>query len=140
MNRCVETGYIVTDLELKSTTGGVNVCSFTVAVRRPHVKDKTDFIDCVAWREKAEFLCKFFKKGSRIEIDGHIETRISELKDGTKRKYTELYCEDIGFGEKKAEGAEEPKESVSQAPTQTHSEPPKAERMQAVENTDDLPF
>jgi len=101
MNVICATGYIVSDLELKSTPSGVSVCSFAIAVRRPHVKDQTDFVDCVAWREKAEFLCKYFSKGSRIEISGHLEVHFYENQQKQKRKDTIIYCDEIGFGDRK---------------------------------------
>ena len=76
--------------------------AFTVAVDRPGVKDKTDFIDCVAWEKKAEFVCRYFKKGKRIEASGVLTTRTYE-KDGQKRKATELRCDQVFFGDSKPE-------------------------------------
>lgn len=106
MNSVNITGRLTGDIELKATQNGVSVCGFTVAVDRPAVKDKTDFIDCVAWRQKAEFLSKYFNKGDGIEITGVLTTRNYEDKNGNKRKAVEVVCEQVGFpkGKKKSEG------------------------------------
>lgn len=100
MNIIAITGNLTSDPEVKMTQNGDSVCSFTVAVKRPHTKDKTDFIDCVAWKNKAEFVGKYFSKGKKIELSGYISTRVYESQ-GTKRKATELICEDVSFGGKK---------------------------------------
>ena len=76
------------------------MASFTVAVDRPGVKDKTDFIDCVAWEKKAEFVSRYFRKGQRIEVSGVITTRTYE-KDGQNRKSTELRADQVFFGDSK---------------------------------------
>lgn len=106
MNSVNITGRLTGDIELKSTQSGIAVCGFTVAVDRPAVKDKTDFIGCVAWRQKAEFLSKYFAKGDGIEITGVLATRNYEDKNGNKRKAIEVVCDQISFpkGKKKADG------------------------------------
>ena len=68
MNVAAYTGRLVDTPELKATNSGVSVNSFTIAVKRPFAKDKSDFIDCVAWKEKAEFICNYFQKGMKIEV------------------------------------------------------------------------
>ena len=100
MNVAGITGNLTSTPELKTTNSGISVCSFTVAVKRPKTKDKTDFVDCVAWRETAEFIANHFSKGQKIEISGYITTRIYG-QEGNKRKATELVCEDVSFGGKK---------------------------------------
>lgn len=106
MNSVNITGRLTGDIELKTTQSGVSVCGFAVAVDRPAVKDKTDFIDCVAWRQKAEFLSKYFQKGDGIEITGVLTTRNYEDKNGNKRKAVEVVCEQVSFpkGKKKSDG------------------------------------
>lgn len=106
MNSVNITGRVTNDIELKTTQQGTSVCSFTVAVDRPAVKDKTDFIDCVAWRQKAEFLSKYFAKGDGIEITGVLTTRNYEDKNGNKRKAVEVVCDQVSFpkGKKKSDG------------------------------------
>ena len=101
MNVIAITGNITADIELKSTPNGVSVCSFTVAVRRPGVKDKTDFINCVAWRGCAEFVSKYFHKGQKIEVDGCLTSRNWEDKNGNKRTSFEVMVNNASFGESK---------------------------------------
>lgn len=99
------TGHLTRDPELRRTGDGNAVTSFCVAVKRPYSKDKTDFIDCVAWDKIAEFVSKYFFKGSGISVDGFYTTRNWEDKDGIKRKSTELVASSIGFMGGKSEGA-----------------------------------
>lgn len=101
MNVAAISGNLTRDIELKTTPDGVPVCAFSVAVRRPNTKDKTDFINCVAWREKAEFLSRYFKKGQRIEVAGYITTRKWEDKNKGQHVAVEIVCTDVSFGEKK---------------------------------------
>ena len=100
MNISAISGRLVRDPELRRTTSGKAVTSFTVAVDRPGVKDKTDFIDCVAWEKKAEFVSRYFRKGQRIEVSGVLTTRTYE-KDGQNRKSTELRADQVFFGDSK---------------------------------------
>ena len=97
MNIAGITGHLTRDPELRRTGDGKAVASFCVAVKRPFTKDKTDFIDCVAWDKIAEFVSKYFGKGSGIAVDGFYTTRVWEDKDGVKRKNTELTASTIGF-------------------------------------------
>lgn len=85
--------------ELHTTPSGYSVTSFTVATRRPGTFGdtvKTDWIECVAWRNEAEFICKYFEKGMGISIRGQIETRDVE-KDGQKRKKIEVNVKEVEF-------------------------------------------
>jgi len=94
-------GRLTADPELKSTHDGVYVCSFTVAVERNYVKQgeerQADFIDVVAWKKQAEFVSKYFRKGSMISVNGSIQTRLWEDKNGNKRKSTEIIADQISF-------------------------------------------
>lgn len=103
MNQCAISGHLTRDPELRYTQTGVPVVSFTVAVDRPGETEKTDFIRCYAWRTRAEFVDKYFRKGQRIECCGPITTR-SYDKDGEKRTVTELRCDYVNFGERKRDG------------------------------------
>ena len=103
MNIAGITGHIVRDPELRRTGDGKAVASFCVAVKRPFSKDKTDFIDCVAWDKIAEFVSKYFSKGSGIAVDGFYTTRTWEDKNGVKRKNTELTASSIGFMDSKSD-------------------------------------
>ena len=96
MNFVLLMGRFVADPELKKTTSGKSVCAFTLAVDKG--KDRgADFIDTVAWEKTAEFICKYFKKGDPIVIDGAINTRTYEDKDGKKRKVTEVTAKNVEF-------------------------------------------
>jgi len=97
-------GRLTFDPELKSA-GGVPVCSFTVAVDRrfkgQNEERQADFIRCVAWRERAEFLNRFFRKGSMVAVTGSIQVRSYEDKNGNKREAVEVVADRIDFtGEK----------------------------------------
>ncbi len=93
-------GRLVEDLELRHTANDVAVCSFRIAVDRPYKvngKEVADFFTVIAWRTTAEFVCKYFKKGKPILIQGHFETRSYEDKDAKKRYVTELVAEQVRF-------------------------------------------
>lgn len=100
-------GRLTNDPELKSTNDGVHVLSFTVAVDRNFVRQgeerQADFIDCVAWRQQAEFISRYFHKGSMIAIQGAIQTRNWEDKNGSKRKSTEILVNSVNFCGSKSE-------------------------------------
>lgn len=102
-------GRLVADPELRTTNTGVQVCSFTVAVDRSFVKAgeerQADFIDVVAWRTTADFVCKYFHRGSMIAVDGTIQTRNYEDKNGNKRKSTEIIANNVNFCGSKSDGA-----------------------------------
>ena len=134
MNICGLTGRFTKDPELRYTASNQKaVCGFTIAVDRPGVKDKTDFIDCVAWEGRAEFICKHFVKGMKIEIAGAITTRTYE-KDGSNRKVTEILVSNAGFAEKKADNQQQ-KQSE-----QSPGENPFDNFGTLVDADDDLPF
>lgn len=105
MNVVAITGRLTDNVELKVTPTGVNVCTFAVAVKRPNVKDKTDFINCVAWRGTAEFISKYFSKGNKIEITGVLTSRKYEDKDGNKRTVVEVVVNTAEFAESKSADA-----------------------------------
>lgn len=98
INNAVIMGRIVAVPELRTTTNGTSVTSFTVAVDRKFSQEKqTDFLDIVAWKNTAEFVCKYFTKGSMIAIQGNIQTRLFEDKNGNKRKAVEIVAENVSF-------------------------------------------
>ena len=96
INTAVIMGRLCAEPELKVTGNGVQITSFTVAVDR-NGKGQADFIDFVAWRQTAEFICKYFRKGSMIAIQAHIQTRMYEDKNGNKRKAVELIADNVSF-------------------------------------------
>ena len=96
-NRVVLTGRLVADPELRSTKGDIPITVFTIAVPKKFKKDGADFIDVVAWRQKAEFVCQYFSKGKWIEIDGSIQTRSYNDKDDKPRKAFEILADEVNF-------------------------------------------
>lgn len=107
LNVAVLMGRLVADPELRHTPNGVSVTSFTIAVDRSYVKAgterQTDFIDIVAWRNTAEFVCKYFKKGMLAAVQGSIQTRSYTDKEGNKRKAFEIVADNVHFAESKRE-------------------------------------
>ncbi len=101
LNRVILMGRLVADPELKTTASGVSVTSFRIAVDRSYVKSgeerKADFIDIVCWRQQAEFVCRFFGKGSLIAVEGQLQTRTYQAKDGTNRYVVEVVADNISF-------------------------------------------
>lgn len=99
-------GRLTMNPELKTTVNGINFCSFSIAVNRSYVKQgeerTADFINIVAWRNTAEFLCKYFTKGQMIAITGSIQTRNYEDKSGNKRVAFEVIADNVYFTESKA--------------------------------------
>ena len=96
-------GRLTADVELKTTSSGVSVCSFTVAVTRKANREETDFINCVAWRNTAEFISKYFRKGSSICVTGAIQTRNWTDNNGNKRFATELVVDEAYFVDSKSD-------------------------------------
>ena len=107
LNKVILMGRFTRDPELKSTPQGVSTCSFSLAVDRDYVKQgeerKADFINCVAWRQTAEFISKYFKKGSMVALEGSIQTRSWDDQDGKKRYATEVIVSQVYFAESKKE-------------------------------------
>ena len=108
INVVVIQGRVCNDPELKTTTSGVSVTSFCVAVDRSYVKPgeerQADFINVVAWRQTADFVTRYFHKGSMIAVQGSIQTRSYEDKNGVKRTAVEIVADNISFcGSKETE-------------------------------------
>lgn len=105
MNKAILMGRLTRDPELRYTPNQVATCSFTVAVdRRYKSQDGTtqaDFISCVAWRQTAEFISKYFAKGSKILVTGSIQTRTWDDKEGQRHYATEVVVDDAEFCESK---------------------------------------
>lgn len=120
MNNVVLLGRLTRDVELRSTQNGNVVANFSIAVNRnfknANGEYEADFINCVAWRNTAEFISKYFKKGDMISARGRIQTRKYEDPDGTMHYVTEVVIEEVGFvGGKNRESAE-PIEDVPEIP------------------------
>jgi len=101
LNKVILSGRITRDLEVKQTTNGNSVLTFTLAVDRSFVKQgeerQTDFITCVAWGKTAEFIGRFFFKGRSIVIIGNLRSRTYDDKNGTKHYVTEVYVDEAQF-------------------------------------------
>lgn len=98
MNNVCMTGRICADLELRQTDSGHAVTQFRIAVRRPHAKeDITDFFNIVAWRQSAEFIHKYGKKGDMIAVDGILCNREYTNQEGQKRYITEIVADNVSI-------------------------------------------
>ena len=128
MNKVVLVGRIAKEPELKRTQNDTAVCSFTVACQRKFKnadgKYDADFLNCVAWRQTAEFIQKYFIKGSPIALEGTIQNRSYQAQDGTKKYITEIVVDAVEF--------------CGAANSKPNSEA-KTENWQQVED-DELPF
>ena len=101
MNKCILIGNLTKDPELTTTTNGVAVCRFTIAVSRRYSnadgERETDFLNIVVWRSLGENCHKFLKKGSKVGVVGNIQNRSYDATDGTKRYITEIVAEEVEF-------------------------------------------
>ena len=144
LNVVALTGRLVEDPELKTTTNGVSVCSFRIAVDRDYAPQgqerETDFINVVAWRQTAEFIAKYFRKGQMIAVQGSIQTRNYEDRNGNKRTAVEILADNISFCGSKNEQAQ-----GNQAPPPAYAAAAAAATAPAPQDTgylddDELPF
>jgi single-strand DNA-binding protein len=110
----------------------VSVTTFSIAVNRRGKEAQTDFINCVAWRQTADFICRYFKKGSSICISGSVQTRSYEDKQGVKRTVTEIIADEAFFVDSKGDSGA----SEQGAPTFTAAQA----NFEEVSGDDDLPF
>ena len=142
-------GRLVADPELRTTGNGTNVCSFRIACDRNFAQKgqerQADFIDVVAWRQSAEFICKYFQKGSLIAVEGSLQSRQYQDKNGNKRTAVEVLANQINFaGGKKPGGA--PVDDGGEAPPKDYREPApaysqgSADDFAVISDDDDLPF
>ena len=101
MNKCILIGNLTKDPEISTTSNGVSVCRFTLAVTRRFANSEgerdTDFINIVAWRALADNCHKFIKKGSKVAVVGNIQSRSYDATDGSKRYVTEIVAEEVEF-------------------------------------------
>ncbi len=120
MNKVILLGNLTRDPELRHTSSDIAVATFTIAINRPFTNEKgekeADFINIVVWRKQAENVGKFLKKGSKVAVEGKIQTRTYEDEEGNKRHITEVVADNVEFLSEK--------ETVSE-PTQEQEEKPK---------------
>lgn len=135
-------GRLARDPELRQTTTGKSVASFTVACDRgrrdANGQSTADWIPVVAWDARAEFVCKYFQKGSMIAVDGRLQSRTYTAKDGTNRTALEIVANNIHFCGSKAESAASAGSPAPAAPAPSFS--PVREDWQLIEDEGDLPF
>lgn len=149
-------GRLVADPELRTTQQGTNVCTFRIACERSYSKPgeqrQADFVDVVAWGKTAEFICKFFQKGSMIAIDGSLQTRNYQDKQDNKRTAVEVVANNISFAGAKA--ADKPAAASYEQQTMNHVQQANATQsapqptytqggmddFSVISDTDDLPF
>lgn len=128
-NRAILIGRLCNDPEMRTTPNGINVATFRIAVDRPGKEKKADFITIVAWRQAAEFVCRYFSKGKAIGVEGSIQTRDYTDKEGNKRTAFEVVTDRVFFVENKREGNSQPDAVYT---------PDNA--FQVVDDDSDLPF
>ena len=145
MNHITLIGRTTSDVELKTTQSGKNISDFCIAVRRAHTKDEIDFINCVAFEKSAQTISQYVKKGQLIAIEGRLQIRTYNAKDGSKRKSAEVVVDRFEFCETKSSGTSQTSPSVQHAfqyvPEQ-YMNPGAQDNFKEVssENVDDLPF
>ena len=144
-------GRLVADPELRTTTQGHSVCSFRIACDRSYVQQgqqrQADFIDIVAWRQQADFVSKYFQKGSMIAVEGSLQTRNYQDKNGNSRTAVEVVANNISFaGAKRQDSQSAPSyeqqtaSHVEQAKAQTGFAQGSADDFAVINDDDDLPF
>lgn len=149
-------GRLVADPELRTTPAGHSVCSFRIACDRSYVQQgqqrQADFIDIVAWRQQADFVSKYFQKGSMIAVEGSLQTRNYQDKNGNNRTAVEVVANNISFaGAKRQDGQNAPsfeqqtKSNVQQAKAAQNAPQPaytqgNMDDFAVISDNDDLPF
>ena len=149
-------GRLVADPELRTTPAGYSVCSFRIACDRSYAQQgqerQADFIDIVAWRQQADFVSRYFQKGSMIAIDGRLQTRNYQDKNGNSRTAVEVVANNISFaGAKRQDGQRAPSyeeqtaNHVQQAKAAQNASQPaytqgSMDDFAVINDNDDLPF
>lgn len=129
LNKVILGGRLTADPELKTTQNGTPVCSFSIAVNRRFVADQVDFVNCLAWRAQAEFISKYFHKGSSVCIVGSIQTRSWTDQNNQKRYATEVLAEEINFVDNKSDNAGGQGQTTQDAP-----------KFVEIDHDEELPF
>ena len=143
-------GRLVADPELKTTPAGINVCAFRIACDRSFVQQgqqrQADFVDVVAWRHNADFLCKHFAKGGMVAVQGRLQTRQYQDRNGNKRTAVEVVADSLSFaGSSKKPGGQAVDEG-GEAPPSDYRDPAPAysqgdaDDFAVIDDNDDLPF
>lgn len=134
INNVTLMGRLTAAPELRITQSGKSVTAFSIAVSRQYDKEKTDFIECVAWNKTAEFIERYFSKGDMIAVTGRIETDTYKDKDGNNRKSFKIIVNEVSFcGGKSENSANTAKQNNNFADVSDDFE-------EIVDDDDDLPF
>ena len=150
MNKVILIGRLARDPEMRTTSSGISMTRFTIAVSRPfNTPDgngQTDFISCVTWRRQAENVAKYCSKGSQVAVEGRIQVGSYDAQDGTKRYTTDVVCDNVTFLGSKAtnsnfsndnynamDSADIPTTDISEAPFKDFGD-------EIALSDDDLPF
>jgi len=142
LNTAVLMGRLTADPELRYTTSNIPVTSFTIAVDRAYKTGEdrqTDFINIVAWRQRAEFVSKWFKKGQLVAVEGSIQTRRYQDKDGNNRTAFEVVANNVHFAEKRDASAA-PVADMAPAASAPSFSNTGADDFSELPGEDDLPF
>ena len=138
LNKVILGGRLTADPELKETPSGISVCQFSIAINRKKQKDQTeqqaDFINCTAWRSTAEFISKYFRKGSSICVVGSLQTRSWTDQQNNKRYATEVLIDEVMFVDSKNESG------TAENNTQPTFYTPDSAEFEVISGSDDLPF
>ena len=148
MNNICLLGRLTADPELRHTPSLVAVTSFTVAVDRSYTpkgqERQADFIPVVAWRQTAEFVCRYFRKGQRIALQGSLQSRSYTDKDGNKRTAYEVVADNVFFAESKNGGAAPASHYDNQVPQYSEPQPAfstaSSGDFEEIVSDDELPF
>ena len=144
MNSIIIKGRLTKDPELRYTQSDTAVCTVNVAVDRPYSKDKeTDFFTVVFWRQTAEFVSKYFSKGQEILVQGEMQSRKYEDKEGNNRIAWEIKADRVEFCGSKGQGEENASAPATKGKSSKKAPPPTAEsEVESGETEDDgeLPF
>ena len=124
MNKVIMIGRLVKDLEMRSTSNGKQVASFTLAVNKRFKTNEADFFNCTAWDKTAEFMRQWFGKGMQIAIVGRIENRSWDDQEGKKRYATDIVVEEVYFADSKKEDKEDWKPTDKQIDISDESDLP----------------
>jgi len=146
LNQVALMGRLTADPELRHTPSNISVTTFTIAVNRSYVKQggerQTDFIDIVAWRNTADFICKYFKKGQMMAVEGCIQTRTYTDKEGKNRKAFEILANNVYFTESRNPNAASPEHERTEEPAlpETSYASGNNDDFAVITGDDDLPF
>ena len=143
-NKVILIGNLVADPELKKTQSGVSVTSFRIAVNRRYTRQgeqqQTDFIDIVAWRERAEFVTRFFTKGKPILVCGQLQSRTWTDNNGQKRYATEVVADEVSFVGSRNDGPNGGGNYTAPSDAQPNFSSPPESGFEDLSTDDELPF